>query len=135
MTVRSQRPLHVQKLPVIPVNRVVDAKRIIGKNGGPGRRRDTKGLVLGDFFRKKIIWSPCSGTGLETTLVRCCRKKGVLCQAAEMAFFQSVDVHQGLPDGILLNQNPTLGKFWMVLQWKILVYFIAIWSILRSFGI
>jgi hypothetical protein len=28
-----------------------------------------------------------------------------------------------------------LGKFWRVLQWKILVYFIAIWSILRSIGI
>jgi hypothetical protein len=28
---------------VIPVNRVVDPKRIIGKNGGPKRRRGTKG--------------------------------------------------------------------------------------------
>jgi hypothetical protein len=26
-------------MPVIPVNRVVDKKRIIGKNGGPRRRR------------------------------------------------------------------------------------------------
>jgi hypothetical protein len=28
-------------MPVIPVDRVVDKKRIIGKNGGPRRRRDT----------------------------------------------------------------------------------------------
>jgi hypothetical protein len=28
---------------VIPVNRVVDMKRIIGKNGGPRRRRGTRG--------------------------------------------------------------------------------------------
>jgi hypothetical protein len=32
-------------MPVIPVNKVVDPKRIIGKNGGPRRRRDTRGLL------------------------------------------------------------------------------------------
>jgi hypothetical protein len=31
------------------------------------------------------------------------------------------------------TKNPNLGKFWMDLQWKMLVYFIAIWSILRLF--
>jgi hypothetical protein len=30
---------------------------------------------------------------------------------------------------------PILGKFWRVLQWKMLVYLIAIWSYLRPFGI
>jgi hypothetical protein len=29
---------------VIPVNGVVDKKRILEKNGGPGRLRDTRGL-------------------------------------------------------------------------------------------
>jgi hypothetical protein len=29
-------------VPVIPVDRVVDKKRIIGKNGGPRRRRGTR---------------------------------------------------------------------------------------------
>jgi hypothetical protein len=29
-------------MPVIPVNRVVDKKRIIGNNGGPRRRRGTR---------------------------------------------------------------------------------------------
>jgi hypothetical protein len=33
------------------------------------------------------------------------------------------------------TKNPILGKFWRVLQWKMLVYFVAIWSILRPFGI
>jgi hypothetical protein len=36
------------------------------------------------------------------------------------------------------TKNPTLGKFWRDLQWKKLVYFMAIWSIsniLRQFGI
>jgi hypothetical protein len=28
---------------------------------------------------------------------------------------------------------PTLGKFWRDLQWKMLVYFMAIWSISRQF--
>jgi hypothetical protein len=32
------------------------------------------------------------------------------------------------------TQNPNLGKFWSVLQWKALVNFVAIWSILLSFG-
>jgi hypothetical protein len=31
-------------MPVIPVNKVVDLKRIIGKNGVPRRRRGTRGL-------------------------------------------------------------------------------------------
>jgi hypothetical protein len=29
------------------------------------------------------------------------------------------------------TKNPNLGKFWRVLLWKILVYFMTIWSILR----
>jgi hypothetical protein len=33
------------------------------------------------------------------------------------------------------TKNPNLGKFWRVLQWKMLVYFTDIWSILRSFVI
>jgi hypothetical protein len=32
-----------KEMPVIPVNREVDKKRIIGKNGGPRRRRGTRG--------------------------------------------------------------------------------------------
>jgi hypothetical protein len=32
-----------KELPVILVNVVVDRKRIIGKNGGPRRRRGTRG--------------------------------------------------------------------------------------------
>jgi hypothetical protein len=30
-------------MPVIPVNKVVDPKRIIGKNEGPRKRRGTRG--------------------------------------------------------------------------------------------
>jgi hypothetical protein len=33
------------------------------------------------------------------------------------------------------TQNRNLGKFWRNLQWKMLVYFMAIWSIIRTFGI
>jgi hypothetical protein len=32
------------------------------------------------------------------------------------------------------TKNPNLGKFWRVLQWKVLVYFMEIWSILWPFG-
>jgi hypothetical protein len=41
-----------------------------------------------------------------------------------------------LPDGInFQTKNPNFGKFWKVLQWKILVYFGAILSILQPNGI
>jgi hypothetical protein len=33
------------------------------------------------------------------------------------------------------TKNPNLGKFWGVLQWKILVYIMTIWSILLLLGI
>jgi hypothetical protein len=32
------------------------------------------------------------------------------------------------------TNNPNLGKFWGSLEWKILVYLMVIWNILRSFG-
>jgi hypothetical protein len=32
------------------------------------------------------------------------------------------------------TKNPNLGKFCRVLQWKMFVYFTAIWYILRPFG-
>jgi hypothetical protein len=32
------------------------------------------------------------------------------------------------------TKNPNLGKFWRMLEWKMLVCFIAIWPILRPFG-
>jgi hypothetical protein len=41
----------------------------------------------------------------------------------------------GLPDVCFQTKNPNLGKLWRVLQWKMLVYFMDTWSILRSFGI
>jgi hypothetical protein len=40
----------------------------------------------------------------------------------------------GLPDGMFSNENPKLGKFWRVLQWKILAYFMSLWYILRLIG-
>jgi hypothetical protein len=33
------------------------------------------------------------------------------------------------------SKNPDLDKFWRVLQWQMLVYYMSIWSILRLFGI
>jgi hypothetical protein len=33
------------------------------------------------------------------------------------------------------TKNPNSGKFWRVLQWKMLVYFMSIWSILRPLEI
>jgi hypothetical protein len=50
----------------------------------------------------------------------------------KMLCISSCKLLPGLPDGIFSNQNTNLGKFWSVLQWKMLVYFMAIWYILRN---
>jgi hypothetical protein len=40
VTEKSEAIVHTcKKMPAIPVNRVADKKRMIGKNGGPRRRR------------------------------------------------------------------------------------------------
>jgi hypothetical protein len=33
------------------------------------------------------------------------------------------------------TKNPNFGKIWRVLEWKMLLYFMTIWNILRPFGI
>jgi hypothetical protein len=41
-----------------------------------------------------------------------------------------------MPDGIFFEtKNPSLGKFRKVSQWKMLEYFMYIWSILRPLDI
>jgi hypothetical protein len=41
--------------------------------------------------------------------------------------------NQGCQMADFPTKNPNLGKFWRDLQWKMLVYFMAMWSILRPF--
>jgi hypothetical protein len=42
----------------------------------------------------------------------------------------------GMPDGFCFRtKNPDLGKFWRVLRWKTLVYFMSTWSTLRPLEI
>jgi hypothetical protein len=48
---------------------------------------------------------------------------------------QEAGTHQGCPMVCFQTKNPNLGKFWRVLQWKMLVYFMDTWSILRYFVI
>jgi hypothetical protein len=33
------------------------------------------------------------------------------------------------------TKNPDLGKFWRAFDWKLFVYFVTIWHILRRIGI
>jgi hypothetical protein len=42
---------------------------------------------------------------------------------------------QGCQMVCLQTKNPHLGQFWRVLQWKVLVYFMVTWFILRPFVI
>jgi hypothetical protein len=49
---------------------------------------------------------------------------------------RSTDVsHQGCQMAYFITKNPNRGKFWRVLQWKMLGYFMAFWSILRPYVI
>jgi hypothetical protein len=45
----------------------------------------------------------------------------ILEQGCRMVYFQT--------------KYPNLGKFWMSLEWKMLLYFKTIWNILGPFGI
>jgi hypothetical protein len=52
------------------------------------------------------------------------------------AFYPNIPRVQGCQMACFQTKNPSLGKFLTDLHWKILVYvFMAIWSILRPFGI
>jgi hypothetical protein len=42
------------------------------------------------------------------------------CQGCQMVYFQT--------------KNPNVGSFWRALDWKMFIYFMAIWNILRTFG-
>jgi hypothetical protein len=42
-----------------------------------------------------------------------------------------ISLIQGCQMVCFQTKNPNLGKFWSVLLWKILIYFMTIWSILR----
>jgi hypothetical protein len=50
------------------------------------------------------------------------------------ALASDLTITTGLPDGLFLNRNPHLDKFLRALDWKMLIYFMAIWNILRPFG-
>jgi hypothetical protein len=59
-----------KETPVILVNRVVDTKRIIGNNGGPRRRRGTRGQFFKMDFRAygKVVAYGRREIGIEATI-------------------------------------------------------------------
>jgi hypothetical protein len=44
-------------------------------------------------------------------------------------------VQQGCQMVSFQTKNPNLGKFWRAQDWKMLIYFKAIWNISQKFGI
>jgi hypothetical protein len=69
------------------------------------------------FDRNKV----CMYISIAALLCRTCSCNSGWVQACQMVYFRT--------------QNPNLGKFCRVVQWKMLVYFMLIWFILWSFGI
>jgi hypothetical protein len=55
--------------------------------------------------------------------------------SGQLAFIIVALVQAVLPDGVYQTKNSNLGKFWKVLQWKMLVFFVAILSISRPNGV
>jgi hypothetical protein len=43
--------------------------------------------------------------------------------------------NQGCQMVCFQTKNPNLGKFWRIVDWKMLKYFMAIWNIFWTFGI
>jgi hypothetical protein len=43
------------------------------------------------------------------------------------------DQRQGCQMVYFQNKNPNLGKFWRALEWKRLLYYLAVWNILQPF--
>jgi hypothetical protein len=52
----------------------------------------------------------------------------------ETKFF-STAVEQGCQMVSFQTKNPDFGKFWRALNWKMLIYFMALWNILQTFSI
>jgi hypothetical protein len=75
------------------------------------------GLQMGDSMTHQIVRGSRGSVSERTPR----RKNSSLSQGCQMVYFQT--------------QIPILGKFWMVVKWKELVYFMALWSVLRPFGI
>jgi hypothetical protein len=94
------------------------------------------------------IWSPSRMStpfsGIQANVISCPAAdlgKWLFVPAGQKNVFQSKKIAHsggtGLPDGtyIFTPKNPSWGKVRKVLQWKVLVYFMAVWSILRPFGV
>jgi hypothetical protein len=59
----------------------------------------------------------------------------VRCFGAFFRFGTLCQEKSGNPMVYFQTKNLNLGKFWRVLEWKVLVYFIGIWNNLRPIGI
>jgi hypothetical protein len=101
---------------------------------------------FGIFFPFWYVWTKKNLATLRCTYVLQLSKIGngclVLCNAtaAQKMFCPNVCLKAVLPDGIFQTKNPDLGKFWKVLEWKVLVfygylaYFTAKWYMLWPCG-
>jgi hypothetical protein len=71
-------------------------------------------ISVGSFLKKfcpKLLYKTLAENGLG--------RNGD--QGCQMVYFQA--------------KNSNLGKIWMTLDWKLLIYFMAIWNILQTFEI
>jgi hypothetical protein len=61
-------------------------------------------------------------------------RQAKICSSIPTGFAKNVHRGRGCQMVCFPTKNPNLGKFWRALQLKMLVYFMDIRSILRSFG-
>jgi hypothetical protein len=62
------------------------------------------------------------------------RSKNVERKNGHNFFDRTTTNEQGCQMVSFQTKNPNLGKFWRVLDWKMLIYFMAIWNVLQTFG-
>jgi hypothetical protein len=95
-----------------------------------GKIRSFKSIFFGRKCSELILWiSGGNCLNLSTP--------GLKLIASKWSFIRAWELRGQLASRVarwhtyFQTRNPNLGKFWSVLQWKMLVYFLAIWYILR----
>jgi hypothetical protein len=84
------------------------------------------------------IWQPCPKAGVVHVTEGTFKAGKLFCRRDQVESPESSDKHnaiQGCQMVCFQTKNTNLGKFGWVLLWKIVVYFMTIWSILRPLEI
>jgi hypothetical protein len=90
------------------------------------------------YIVPRKIWQPCTKDAAhQRNLFYVSRQPSKEAFSSQMSSASGADDcdTQGCQMVCFQTKNPNLGKSWRALDWKMSIYFIAIWNILWRFGI